>query len=203
MYRLEVIPSRTVFTVPAVLLNKGGNPLKSVGENASGVLESLRHYTVSGLVAFNDVVEDANVLPRWSSLRFFFALGRDLGLDVDVPPIVLPFAPTPALTNIYTIYGTYLADFGLIGVGVLLTLHGFVVTMLYQAAIRGRPEAVILFGLAIAALAVSAAADSFLVALSYWIQAVLCTLAVYRWPLLARDRSRKGREMGAVECAAG
>ena len=192
-----------VFTVPAVLLNKGGDTSKSIGENVSGVLESLRHYTVSGLVAFNDVVDEPSVLPRWWSFRFFFALGRSIGLDVDVPPIILPFAPTPRLTNIYTIYASYFADFGLIGIGVLLCFHGFVVTMLYQAAIRGRPEGVILFGVAVAALVVSAAADGFLVALSYWIQAVLCTLAVYRWPLLARGRSRKGTEMGAVECAAG
>ncbi len=192
-----------VFTVPAVLLNKGGDPLKSLGENASGVLESLRHYTVSGLVAFNDVVDDASVLPPWLSFRFFLKLGHTIGMDVDVPPIILPFAPTPAPTNIYTIYASYLADFGLIGIGVLLCFHGFVITMLYQAATRGRPEAVILFGVAVAALVVSAAADGFLVALSYWIQAVLCTLAVYRWPLLARDRSRKDTEMGAVECAAG
>jgi oligosaccharide repeat unit polymerase len=190
-----------VFTAPAVLLNKGGDPAKSLGENVSGVLGSLRHYTVSGLVAFDHVVNDPSVFPPWFSFRFFFAVGRNLGLDVDVPPIILPFAATPAPTNIYTIYASYFADFGWIGVGVLMCVHGFVVTMLYQAAVRGRPEAVILFGLAVSNLMVSAAADGFLVGLSYWIQAVLCTLVVYRWPLLARSRSDKGTEVAAVEMA--
>jgi oligosaccharide repeat unit polymerase len=190
-----------VFTVPAVLLNKGGDPLKSVEENVSGVLESLRHYTVSGLVAFNDVVDDPNVLPHWLSFRFFFALGHSFGMGVDVPPLVLPFTPTPMPTNIYTIYASYFADFGLIGVAVLMCAHGFVVTMLYQAAIRGRPEAVILFGLAVSELMVSAAGDGFLVGLSYWLQAGLCTLIVYRWPLLARSRSGKRPSMAVVEMA--
>ncbi|HXN46284.1 MAG TPA: O-antigen polymerase [Bryobacteraceae bacterium] len=190
-----------VFAVPAVLLNKGGDPLKSLDENVSGVLESLRHYTVSGLVAFNDVVDDPNVLPRWLSFRFFFAVGHNFGLDVNVPPLILPFAPTPALTNIYTIYASYLADFGLIGVAVLMCFHGFVVTMLYQAARRGRPEAVILFGLAVSTLALSAAADGFLIGLSYWIQATLCTLVVYRWPLLARSKGDKRATTAVVEMA--
>ena len=190
-----------VFTVPAVLLNKGGDPLKGLGENTSGVLVSLRHYTVSGLVAFNDVVDDPSVLPRWWSFRFFFALGHSLGLGVDVPPILLPFAPTPVLTNIYTIYASYFADFGLVGVAVLLCVHGFVLTMLYQAAIRGRPEAVILFGLAVSNLVLSAAADGFLVGLSYWIQAALCTLIVYRWPLLARSKGNKRATTAVAEMA--
>jgi len=51
-------------------------------------------------------------------------------------------------TNIYTIYASYFADFGLVGIAVLMCMHGFIVTTLYQAAVRGRPEAVILFGLA-------------------------------------------------------
>ena len=187
-----------VFAVPAVLLNKGGDPLKSLEENVTGVLESLRHYTVSGLVAFNDVVDDPNVLPRWLSFRFFFALGHSLGLGVDVPPLILPFAPTPMPTNIYTIYASYFADFGLVGIAVLMCMHGFIVTTLYQAAVRGRPEAVILFGLAASNLVLSAAGDGFLVGLSYWLQAGLCTLIVYRWPLLARSRTDKGTKMTAV-----
>lgn len=188
-----------VFTAPAVLLNKGGDPAKSLGENVSGVLESLRHYTVSALVAFNHVVDDASVFPSWFSFRFFFALGHNLGLDVDVPPIILPFAATPAPTNVYTIYASYFADFGWVGVGVLMCVHGFIVTMLYQAALRRRPEAVVLFGLAVSNLVVSAAADGFLVGMSYWIQAALCTLIVYRWPLLARSRSDRGTEVATVE----
>ncbi|MGD0013468.1 MAG: O-antigen polymerase [Bryobacteraceae bacterium] len=188
-----------VFTAPAVLLNKGGDASKSLGDNVSGVLGSLRHYTVSGLVAFNHVVDDPSVLPPWFSFRFFFALGHSLGLNVDVPPIILPFAATPAPTNIYTIYASYFADFSWVGVAVLMCVHGFIVTLLYQAAVRRRPEAVILFGLAVSSLVLSAAADGFMVGLSYWIQAVLCTLVVYRWPLLARSRSDKRTEVMAAE----
>jgi oligosaccharide repeat unit polymerase len=190
-----------VFTAPAVLLNKGGDPSKSLEENASGVLESLRHYTVSGLVAFNHVVDDPSMFPPWSSLRFFFAIGHRLRMDVEVPPIILPVAATPAPTNIYTIYASYFADFGWVGVAVILCVYGYLITMLHQAALGGRPEAVILFGLAVANLAVSAAGDGFLVGLSYWLQAVLCTLVVYRWPLLARSRSDRRTRAAAVELA--
>jgi len=84
-----------------------------------------------------------------------------------------------------------------------MCLHGLIVTMLYQAAVRGRPEAVILFGFAVSNLVVSAATDGFLVGFSYWIQAVVWTLVVYRWPLLARSRSDEGTEMAAVEMAGG
>jgi oligosaccharide repeat unit polymerase len=183
-----------VFTVPAVLLQKGGDPTKSLGENISGVLGSLRLYMVGGLVGFNQVVDDPSVFPHWLSFRFFLALAHAFVPSVEVPNIVLPFTATPALTNVYTIYGSYFADFGWLGIAVIMCLHGYIITALYQHAQRGRPEAVILYGVAVSYLLASAATEGFLVALSHWVQVALCTLAVYRWPLMGRGRKRRQRD---------
>jgi oligosaccharide repeat unit polymerase len=179
-----------VFSVPAVLLQKGGDLSKSFDENAVGVLRSLQLYSVGGLVGFNQVIDDLSVFPEWLSFRFFFALARAVGFEVDVPLVVLPFTGTPALTNVYTIYGSYFADFGWAGTVLIMCAHGYWLTMLFQIAVRRRPEAVVLFGIAASRMLMSSATDGFLVSLSFWLQAVACTLVVYHWPLLTRAKSR-------------
>jgi oligosaccharide repeat unit polymerase len=186
-----------VFTVPAVLLQKGGDPTKSLGENISGVLGSLRLYMVSGLVGFNQVVDDPGVFPRWLSFRFFLALGHAFVPSIEVPGIVLPFTATPALTNVYTIYGSYFADFGWLGIALIMCIHGYLIAALYQNAQRGHPEAVILYGVAVSYLLASAATEGFLVALSHWVQVAICTLAVYRWQPMGRKRRRGANGAGA------
>jgi oligosaccharide repeat unit polymerase len=177
-----------VFAIPAVLLQKGGDLSKSLGENAIGILRSVQLYTVGGLVCFNQVVDDLSVFPEWLSFRFFFALARAVGFGVEVPPVILPFTATPSPANIYTIYGSYFADFGWIGIVTIMLTHGYLSTMLFQSAVRRRPEAVILFGVAVSRLLMSAATDGFLISLSYWLQAIIYILAVYHWPLLSRRR---------------
>jgi oligosaccharide repeat unit polymerase len=186
-----------VFAVPAVLLHKGGDLSKSLGDNAIGVLQSLQQYSVGGLVGFNQVIDDLSVFPEWLSFRFFFALARAIGFGVEVPLVILPFTATPAPTNIYTIYGSYFADFGWSGTVVIMCLHGYWMTMLFQSAVRRRPEAVVLFGIAVSRMLMSSATDGFLISLSFWLQAIACTLAVYHWPLLSRTKNPSKGLLGA------
>jgi oligosaccharide repeat unit polymerase len=181
-----------VFTVPAILLHKGGDPSKSVIENFDGVLSSLQVYLVGGVVAFDQIVDDPSVVPSWLSFRFFLAAAHAIGFNVTVPNVVLPFTATPALTNVYTIYGSYFSDFGWLGVAVLLFLLGYLLTMLYQSASRQRPESVVLFGIAVSYLLMSAATDGFLISMSYWLQALLSTLVIYHWPFASRRQPRFG-----------
>lgn len=73
-----------VFAAPAILLEKGGGLGLTFTENASGVVESLQVYTVGGLVAFDQVIDDVSLFPEWLSFRFFSAVANAAGLHLEV-----------------------------------------------------------------------------------------------------------------------
>jgi oligosaccharide repeat unit polymerase len=104
----------------------------------------------------------------------------------------LPFTGTPAVTNVYTIYGSYFADFGWAGTIFLMMALGAVLAYLYEHARQGQPEAAILYAVGVSRLMMTAATDGFLVSLSFWIQITCFTLFVYRWPRLRPTNSRRG-----------
>jgi oligosaccharide repeat unit polymerase len=183
-----------VFAAPAILLEKGGGLGLTFTENASGVVESLQVYTVGGLVAFDQVIDDVSLFPEWLSFRFFWAVANAAGFHVDVPVLILPFTGTPTPTNVYTIYGSYFADFGWGGTLSLMFVLGASLAWLYGHAKRGQPEAVILYALAISRLMMTAATDGFLVSLSFWLQLTLFTLLVYRWPRLTERKATSAPE---------
>ena len=197
LWSASILLFAVIFGLPAILLQKGGSVHQTLFENASGVLRSLQIYTLGGLVALDQTIDDPSLFTPRTSLRFFFALGRSLGLDVDVPSIVLPYTLTPTACNVYTIYGSYYADFGWTGVIAIMLLLGYVLTALYLGAARGRPESVILYGIAFAGLLMSCAGDTFLIALSYWIQAGAFIVFVYRWPAWTNSRRRSSSSFPA------
>ncbi|HHV61378.1 MAG TPA: oligosaccharide repeat unit polymerase [Firmicutes bacterium] len=173
------------FAGAAVVLGKGGNVNATVTENLAGVLRSLQVYALGGLVAFDKVVRDPWSFqgPRITTLRFFFAVANALGAHFDLPRVIPQYTMTPAPTNVYTIYFSYFLDYGWVGVGIIMFILGNITARLYQAAARGNPQAVILYGVMFWSLMVSCAAEGFFISLSYWIQAVLYTFLLYHWPL--------------------
>lgn len=181
---VALLVSLVIFAIPAVVLQKGGKAGASVSENAAGVFNSLRVYTFGGLVAFDQSKDQPeSIFPAWYSLRFFLALGHFIGINVEVPEIVSPFTPTPMLQNVYTVYGSYFANFGWFGLVIVMGLIGQIMTLLFSLAHR-HPEAVILYGVGFSAICISGFADGFIIPLSYWIQTALITLVVFRRPPL-------------------
>jgi oligosaccharide repeat unit polymerase len=169
-----------VFSVPAVLLGKGGNLESSLSENVTSMVESLQIYTLSGLIAFDQtILNPGETASNNRSFRFFFSLLNSVGFDIELESINLEFIYTPHLTNIYTIYFTYYSDFGLLGLVVIMFLLGFAFSIFYRFAKLGGPEFIFLYSLIFGMLLLTLANEPFLTGLSYLIQAVIFALILY------------------------
>jgi oligosaccharide repeat unit polymerase len=174
-----------IFALPAVVLRKGGSPTSDIAENIAGVFESLRLYGLGALVAFDRVTFDpGSVESGWRSLGFFASAANALGADVMPPPAHLEYTATPMPTNVYTIYFPYFSDYGWMGMLAIMGALGGVTAWIFRSAVRGKPQAVILYGLILGALALSGFTEPFLTGMSYWIQAAVAVSVLYRWPLL-------------------
>lgn len=174
-----------VFSVPAILLNKGGSIDASITENISSISENIQMYTLGSLVAFDHVVVESP--PRSLGLltfRFFINVANSLGASIELPSSVLEYAEIPNLTNVYTIYYPYYVDFGMFGVIIIMFFLGLLISLVYKLAIGGSPEAIILYGMCFGSMILTNLGDPFIVALSFWIQAIFWISVLYRLPRL-------------------
>jgi oligosaccharide repeat unit polymerase len=171
-----------IYSFAAITLGKGGSPFADTGENASGVARSFRLYALSGIVACDQAIQAGTSTGerQMRSLRFFYALGRGLGFDVDVPDTLDGPIATPDMTNVYTIYYYYFKDFGWLGVAAIFVALGALLRILFNHALSGRPEATVLSGLSCAFLVLTCAGDPFLRGLSLCIQVAGEVFLVYR-----------------------
>lgn len=174
-----------IFTVPAIILNKGGNSRLSISDNTDGVAGSMRLYLLGGLVAFDQVVMGSApyIRPEYS-LRPFYRVAQLLDSAVEVPPQNLPFTQVPELGNIYTIYCGFYVGFGLPGICIAMLIIGIALSWIYEHARAGSTQATVFYGLGVAFILISGAADSFLSGMSFNIQAALFVYMVFfvaRW----------------------
>jgi oligosaccharide repeat unit polymerase len=174
-----------VFSIPAVLLNKGGSLEQTVAENFYGIAESVRNYTLPSLVAFDQTLVAAEPSGKLLSFRFFYALAHALGAKIDVPSPILEYTYTPLPTNVYTMYYFFYSDFGLAGTAIVMFALGILCTCVYLYAMNGEPRGVFLYAMVAASLILSGLNEPFLSAASFWIQAVLFVFIIY-CPMLNR-----------------
>jgi len=168
-----------VFSIPAVLLNKGGGLELTVGENISSIAVSLRDYTLPSLVAFDRTITSPNQPSGMISFRSIFSIANAFGARINLPPDVLEYTLTPIPTNVYTLYYHYYSDFRLTGTMIVLFVLGMISTFLYLNAMTGNPRGVILYGIMAACLILSGFTEHFLTSASYWIQAILIVSTIY------------------------
>jgi len=168
-----------VFSIPAVILNKGGSLELSVSENISSLAISLRDYALPSLVAFDQSLTAGEPARSLRSFRSIFSIANAFGAKIDLPPDILEFTLTPIPTNVYSLYYYYYADFGMAGCAVLMFALGMLCTFVYLYAVSGDAPGVILYGLMAASLVLSGFSESFLSSASLWIQAVLIISIIY------------------------
>ena len=175
-----------IFAFAAIALGKGGSRYAERWENVSGVARSFRLYAFGGIVACDQLIQIGAPTRggQIKSLRFFYALGNALGLDVDVPAAIDAPVPTPDEINVYSVYYYYFKDFGWSGVVTIFVALGVVLRVLFDHALSGRPEAMVLYSLGSAFLVFTCSGDPFLSGLSSCIQATVEVFLVYNlWRL--------------------
>lgn len=155
---------------------------------AGSVLAGLRyewlHYVPVGLAAFAAEVARAEPL-QWGAhtFRTGFAVMRALGADVPVASLVRPYIPVPMLTNVYTAFSPYYADFGPVGVGAALGLFGAASGAAQTRARSGHPATLMIHAILLYALIMQFFQDQYASLASQWVQLVVLTAAL---ALLAR-----------------
>ena len=133
-----------------------------------------RHYLISGVLAFDHVVQDPSAFKNGlHSFRFFAILLNGIGFNIHVPELVLDYVWIPYPTNIYTMYFPTYVDFGVMGVIAYTTIIGWITGLAYRAARSGSMVWCALYGLMFAKLLVSGITEHFIVSMSYWIQAAV------------------------------
>jgi oligosaccharide repeat unit polymerase len=176
-----------VFSVTAISLGKGGSLYASTSQNISGVAHSFQLYALGGIVACDQRLqsppEQSDDIP---SLHFFTSVAAALGLHSQTPPRIQPEISIPWRTNVYSIYYSYLVDFGWAGMFAVFFGLGAAFSVLYSAAVKGRPEAVTLLGLGCSYLVFTCSGDPFITSLSSCIQATLLVLMIYNVAPLLR-----------------
>ena len=183
-----------IFTVPAIILNKGGDSRLSISDNAGGVAGSMRMYLLSGLVAFDQVVTGSAPYMRPEySLRPFYRAAQVLDSTIEVPPQNLPFTQVPESGNIYSIYCGYYLGFGSPGICIAMLIIGIALAWIYERARAGSSQATVFYGLGVSFILISGAADPFLSGMSFNIQAVLFVYMVFLVARLAPRHQKLGR----------
>lgn len=180
-----------LFSVPAILLGKGGSAQANFSENMTGIIHSLQIYALAGIVAFDQTVLHPGSIPsNNSTFMFFFSLLKALGFDVQTASPILDYTPTPVPTNVYTIYFPYYSDLGLIGLVFMMFILGATLSFFYRRAVSARPEFIILYSMGFAFLMLTCFVEAFLTTLSYWIQAAIFSFVLYNMPSLGIVKSR-------------
>lgn len=113
----------TAFLFAALFIGIGS----FIGEiSAASGLESLKIYLISGIHYLNYIIENDLIDP--SGFRLIYPIGKALqqiGMDLYVPPQVLPFYHVPFPTNVGTYMEPAYSDAGAPGLVLFILFHSF------------------------------------------------------------------------------
>jgi oligosaccharide repeat unit polymerase len=169
-----------LFSIPAVLLNKGGSLEQGFVDNLASLMQSMRDYTLPSLVAFDkEVREQQGIGTSFTSFRSIFVIANLFGAHYEIPSAIPEYTATPVPTNLYTMYYFYYKDFGLSGTLFMMFFLGSVCTFLYTAARNNKPAAIIMYSMIATSLILSGLSEPFLSSVSFWIQAILFVIILY------------------------
>lgn len=186
---IAVVVFVLLFSIPAVMLEKGTSKESSFSENVTSFRESLQIYALSGLVAFDQAISHpGQVSSNNRSFMFFLNVLKAVGFDVKIESSNLDYITTPSLTNVYSIYFPYYFDFGFGGVVLIMVALGFILSIFYRFAILGANEFIFMYSLSFSFLLLSLFTEAFLTSLSYWIQAIVFAFIFFKASSLSLQR---------------
>ena len=168
----------------AILGGKAGASAdESLAENMPALVEGLQLYTVGALVAFDNLYQHPSAIPPTQNIdRSFRILASKIGFRTDIPYLHPEFSTVGAFginTNVYTIYFTYFPQLGTLGSLAMMLLLGVVVTWAYFKAIRGGPQAVIMFAILFYGIPLSGYSENYFLNLNFLAKMLLVTFLCY------------------------
>jgi oligosaccharide repeat unit polymerase len=172
----------------AIFLGKGEtDPNASLIDNAGPLMQSMVMYAAGGPVAFDQELRNPAVQAKSSLLgaALITTLNR-VGAHLQEPdpeagPGFMELGPRHLVTNIYSIYGEYLA-LGYPAMMGLMMLLGVWITSFYGRAMLGMPFAGIMYAMLFGSLALSPFAEIFFASVYYYSKVCVVLWFVYLFP---------------------
>lgn len=179
----------TLFSVGIFFVNLASNAeaVGGAGGAVRRVANTVLAYWLGGVVAFSRVAEEPDSIKVTQNIwRFFLELGRNLGFDVVVPTLHLPYTTIsgdPSIKflgiNVYTIYFSYFPDFGWAGVIIGMMFVGAITTAVWKRATGGSAPFSLIYASLCLGIVLSFFADYFWLNLNFYIKASLFYATLY------------------------
>jgi oligosaccharide repeat unit polymerase len=172
------------FSLIAIEVGKGdARPDAPVAENAVAIGRGFVEYAAGGLVAFDHVVRNPNVVPHSVRIdRFLIETLNKLGAHFKLPDDYDMWIDIgPGLANVYTFYFAYI-DFGYIGMMAIVFLLGLVITLFYKKAIRGSRISALIYSMLFAGIILSTFGENFFLATNFLSKLLVVYWLIYRLP---------------------
>ena len=168
---LFLVSACFAFVFIGVLTYKGGSPDETFSENVPSAFEHMRKYLLGSLPAL-DIYMRSDRSPGYGKymFRFVFAVMEKLGFDDHAVLLVQEYVFVPDITNAYTVYRPYYADFLIFGALIAPFFIGLWHGLLYKFARSGRPLFIVLYALFLYPLFMQFFLDQYFNLLSTWIQ---------------------------------
>ncbi|UAY52251.1 O-antigen polymerase [Ferruginibacter albus] len=125
-----------VFSIIGIAIySKGGRSDNTLNENSKSAIESIAIYAFTPLNACGTKIDNAK--PDYTgdrTLRTFKKILYQTGIDrnIVVRPAIEEYVFVPYPTNVYALYGAYVADYGKLYSWLVVAFLGFLHTMLFN-----------------------------------------------------------------------
>jgi oligosaccharide repeat unit polymerase len=174
-----------IFSGLGILVRKGeARPEASLTENVPALVDGFLWYSLGGIVAFDTVLhEPTRVPPTQSVFRPILVAGSKLGLRHSVPQLhaeYVPIGPGKDM-NIYTMYFSYVPEFGVAGTMLVMFVLGAAITAVYWWARKGNTIATLMFSVLFAGIVLSAFAENLVSTMNFTAKLLIFAWALYAW----------------------
>lgn len=132
-----------IASVVELYVHIGGD---SLAENVVPIANNLALYASGGIVAFDRVAREPNIIPRVNLFKdLYLRVLRKMGYHEEIIDNAEFVSIGPDNTdNVYTMYWSY-QIFGYVGALALTALLGFVVMLVYRKAVSGSPVWIVFY----------------------------------------------------------
>lgn len=185
----------TVYSIFALLLGKGGSINNPLVDNLSGIQEIFLQYLLGPLSAFDKFYNEPSYLHFGENVfRFIYAVLHKIGIG-NTPPqnLIQEFISVPFMTNVYTIYYTYILDYGLIGAFIFIFFIAFFHSFLFFKAKSEHPYYLYFYAILIHPLVLSFFNDQYFSVLSLWLQYIVLNTLTFKLLII-----RSPKELGYI-----
>ncbi len=195
-----VLLSVLVFLFIYVAIRK--NHISSTSIGVDLIIETrnwLTHYLSGSLITFS------RWLPSWeidfsfgrNTFRIIYAVLERIGFDVEVVSTFFPFLQIGAsysnISNVYTVFYTYIVDFGYLGGWIVEAILGVLYAKMYINKDTHRIGSIYLYAIFMYALLMQCFADQYVAILSYYMQMYLWYFLFYKCQILFWNSGTKIR----------